>query len=321
MWRLCALCFLLSALLNVQRTVAEYDNGFRKCCAQNESLVIIKDESESFDCVDSNSANQKYNITNFSKLIISDNIALDLNYGVPENCTWQMVPVTEVDLNSTLNDVCYDIVITEIINGSLIHIPKTVSLSCEQNDTETLEPKVTVELFRKCCPSGEAFDSQYHFCRPIKEESTTEWLLTQFNLNSSGYVYDVETGLNCKSEEYSVELSREKFSLELDGSVLKVLKDRERKMARGDWCVDRDYNGKNVIARVCTPHCSEYKAFCYRKCCPLGQHYQPFSCGNSRSVCVPNVDIIFNMSYYLEPLEKRYDNLLGEFYVCHKPRL
>lgn len=313
MRQLCVLCFFISALLNVRTIVAEDHGRYRKCCAQNESLLKNMD---SFECVNRDSASLMYNITNFSQ-ITSDNVPRE--YGIPENCTLQIVPVTEVEITPMSNDMCYDRMIQEIIDGSLMqNIPKTVALRCVHNDTETLESKINVELFRKCCPPGEAYDAKYHVCKSMEEENTTEWLLTQFNLNSSSYDYGVETGLNCKNEEFSVDLSSETFALELEGSVLKV--DGKSKVARGDWCVDRDHYGYNVIARVCTQNCSEYGAFCFRKCCPIGYHYKPKSCSGSRSVCVPSVDVIFNMSIYFEPLTRkasaRGGNLLGKLYVC-----
>ncbi|XP_026325488.1 probable G-protein coupled receptor Mth-like 3 isoform X2 [Hyposmocoma kahamanoa] len=318
MWKLSVLCFVISSLINLQSTVAEDQGGFRKCCAPSESLVKITDFS--FECIDRESAKQTYNITNndFSQIIISDNISI--NYGFPENCTWQMAQTNEVELTPMSDDAsyskCNDKIILEI-NGSQIEtISKIVTLTCNiQNNSLTLEPEVTqvnVDILRKCCPSEEVYDSEYHVCRPTKEESTAEWLLSQLTLNSDSYIYNVETGLNCKSSEYSVELSVKHFSMQLEGSVLKVFKDHDIKVARGDWCVDRDYTGGNMIARVCTQNCAQYGAYCFRKCCPLGEHYQPFGCNTSRSKCrkSSSADVFLNMSIYFDPLEARDANLL-----------
>lgn len=327
MWKLSALCFIISALINVRRTATEDQDGFRKCCSQNESLVKT---DFSFECVDSESANQIYNITinDFPQIVLSDNISL--NYGFPENCTLQMVQINEVQLTPMADDVihskCYDKIILEI-NGSEVQIiSKIVTLSCVQNNSDTIEAEVrevNVDLLRKCCPPEELYDSVHHVCRPMieetnKEESSAKWLLSQLTLNSRGYVYNVETGLNCKSLEYSVELSGNNFALQLEGSVLKVFKDREIKVARGDWCVDRDYyDVYNMIARVCTKDCSKYGAYCFRKCCPIGEHYKPYTCNSARSQCTKSVDedVFLNMSIYFDPLEAQDDNLLGEFYV------
>lgn len=319
MWKLSVLCFVISALINERRTVAEDQTGFRKCCAGNKNLVQITDFS--FECVDSESDYQTYNnsIYNFSKLVISDNIPL--NYGFPENCTLQMVPINDVELSSMSDDTkCSDKIILQSNGSDTQNISKIVTLTCVQNSTEILQPEVTkvnVDILRKCCPPEEVYDSVYHVCRPTNEESSTERLLQQLNLNISRYVYNVETGLNCKSLEYSVELSGKNFALQLDGSVLKVLKHHEIKVPHGDWCVDHDYNGHNVIARVCTEDCSQYGAYCFRKCCPIGEHYKPYTCSNARSRCVKSVekDVFLNMSIYFEPLEAQDHNLLGEFYI------
>lgn len=320
MWKLCALCFVISAIINVRRTVTEDQGGFRKCCARNESLIKITDFS--FECVDSESAIYTYNTTinNLSHIVISDNISLD--YGFPENCTLQMIQNNEADVTPTFDDgsysKCTDKIILEINGSQIQNTSKIVTLACEQNSSETLQPQVSkdnVDVFRKCCPSKEAYDSKYHVCRPTKEEITPEWLISQ--LHSSSNVYNVETGVNCKSSEYSVELPGNKFSLQLDGSVLKVFKDREIKVARGDWCVDRDYYGNNVIARVCTQDCSQYGAYCFRKCCPIGEHYKPFTCHSAKSKCSKSVDqdVFLNMSIYFDPLEAQNDRLLGKIYV------
>lgn len=321
MWKLSVLCFVISALINVRKTVTEDQGGFRKCCFSGESL--IKD-TDFFECVDSDSAKETYNINDFSQIIIPDNIPL--SYGFPENCTLQMVQIDDVELTRMSDDAsyskCNDKIILEINGSNTQTISKIVTLKCVQNYSETLQPhvsKVNVDLLRKCCPSEEVYDSVYHVCRPMNKESTADWLLSQLTLNSSTYIYNVETGLNCKSTEYSVELSSRYFSWQLEGSVLKVFKDREIKVARGDWCVDRDYSGNNVIARVCTQNCAQYGAYCFRKCCPLGEHYQPVGCHTSRSKCTQSssVDVFLNMSIYFDPLAAIGGNLLGEFYVFH----
>lgn len=322
MWKFSVLCYI-SLLINVRRTDAEDQGGFRKCCAPSESLVTSSDLS--FKCVDSESAKQIYNISNsdFSQIIISDNIPI--NYGLPKNCTFEMGQIKEVELIPMSDDAnyfkCSDKLILQI-NGSQIQtISKIVTLACEQNNSEIFESevsKVNVDILRKCCPAEEVYDSEYHVCRSTKEESTVQWLLPRLTLNSS-YVYDVETGLNCKSSEYSVDLSVKHFSMQLEGSILKVIKDHEIKVAGGDWCVDRDYSGRNVIARVCTENCAQYGAYCFRKCCPLGEHYQPFGCSTSRSQChkSSNVDVFLNMSIYFDPLKALDGNLLGEFNVIN----
>lgn len=327
MWKLSALYFVISALINVRRTVTEDQRVFRKCCAQNESLA--KFTGFHFECIDSESANRIHNISLniFSQIVLSDDVPL--NYGFPGNCTLQMLQMDEVELIPISDDAshskCYDKIILEKNGSQLQIISKIVTLTCEQNNSETLQPqdsKVNVDLLRKCCPPEEAYDSEHHVCRPmeekiVKEESTVEWLLPQLTLNSSSYIYNVETGLNCKSVEYSVELSANKFSLQLEGSVLKVFKDREIRAARGDWCIDRDYYGSNVIARVCTQDCSQYGAYCFRKCCPIGEHYKPHKCHSVKSTCTKSVkeEVFLNMSIYFDPLEAQDGNLLGEFYV------
>lgn len=308
----CAFC----AIANVGASVGE--EYFKKCCLKNQSLVkeTIFDlvSSERYECVDSESAKNNYNLSSVRHLIIAEDVSID--YGIPQNCDLkQTVQLAEDEIKSTILSDCYDRLLFENINGTLKIIPKTVALSCIFNETDNnLATQFKIDHFRKCCPEGQGYDTEHHRCRNIVGDNSEEWLFDRLNIKSN-YIYELEDGLACKNDQFSIELTEDLFSLEVDGSTLNVLGNNGGgRLRHGEWCVDRDFSGPRVVARVCTANCSQFGSYCFRKCCPIGQHYKPFRCGSLKSVCVPSTDegILLDLSSYLEPLKNDYEDLLGK---------
>ncbi|CAH0404745.1 unnamed protein product [Chilo suppressalis] len=244
-----------------------------------------------------------------SHLIVNPSVFID--DGVPNGCELQVVQLRETNLNlSTSRDVCYDRLVAEINNGTVQKIiPKTVILMC--NNTELMpETNLNIQNIRKCCPRGQVYDTEYHFCRDDDKVSNEEWILNNLKMKSAD-ITEFENGLSCKLEEYAVELKEQFFSFTLNGGSLTVHKksqESEKLIRKGNWCVDQEFTTKQLVARVCTLDCGAFDAFCMRKCCPVGEYYKPFVCGRPASVCVPNTDdsILFNISSYMEPLRKEF---------------
>lgn len=290
---------------------ANGETVFRKCCSRDNSLVAIKnDGDENFECLDRETIENNYNVSQ-APLFISDSVTVV--DGIPNYCDdlrLKYLSAYELD-NGLLNsaDYCYDRLILEITNGSKsAHIPKIVALTCIQNDTEMLpDNSLSIDHIRKCCKTGQSYDAVNHLCRNDLE-STEEWLVEYLNV-SSDVIYAVQKGLHCKADEYGVELSEELYSIEVEGSSLRVAKRNGEGgglAQRGEWCVDRDTDAR-LVARVCTRNCSNYGAYCLRKCCPIGQHYKTRRCGSFMSMCVSSADeeIPFDIDVYLDPLKEQ----------------
>uniref|UniRef100_A0A1E1WU03 G-protein coupled receptors family 2 profile 2 domain-containing protein n=2 Tax=Pectinophora gossypiella TaxID=13191 RepID=A0A1E1WU03_PECGO len=227
---------------------------------------------------------------------------------MPANCSeLQMMLTNESELEFKAEDsICYDKIIAEVFNGTIQNIPKVIALACNEPENQT---KSMFELnhIRKCCPEGKAYDVEHHKCRDILQKNTVEGLLRWLNVKRNS-VYDVDIGLRCKREEFAVELVEGKFSFGVDGSVLDVA--GKGRVPSEEWCVDRDYAGPMLVARVCTDDCANYDAYCLKKCCPIGYHFKAFSCTSFRSACVPDDDsILFDTSSYLDDLKNDYDDI------------
>lgn len=284
---------------------------FRKCCARDSNLISVSDlENERhFECLDRESVEIKYNISN-APLIVGGGIRVEV--GLPDSCEeLRVVHLTTPELNGKLFDKidsCYDRLVLEVLNGSAKpNIPKVVALTCVQNATENIpDTNISIEHIRKCCQNGKSYDSINHLCKKSDLESSEDWVVERLNV-SGDFIYAVENGLHCKADEYGVELSEGLYSLEIDGSSLSVLK-RSGKggglSPQGEWCVDREYGGRGLVARVCTRDCSAYGAYCVRKCCPIGEHFRTRRCGSPVSKCVPSGDELpFDIDDYMNPLK------------------
>ncbi|CAH2104763.1 unnamed protein product [Euphydryas editha] len=291
---------------------------FRKCCPKNQSLIKVTEINETFseryECYDRVSLQKSYGIVS-EPLYIRSNIVIE--NGLPIDCDeFQMVPINigETEI-LTWDSNCNDILVAEVVNGTLKqNEPKTVTLACNQSENVIVsEPKLKIHEFRKCCPTGQSFDTKYHECRVNKEQNNKDWLTHQLNL-SSGHIYEIQNGLSCKFDEYVVELHEDAFVLSIEGSTLFALSrsgDKDSRLIRGEWCMDQVYGTGRVIAQVCTRNCDTFNAYCVRKCCPAGQHFKLRRCGSFASVCVPNEDqdVYFNISTYLDPLKREYESL------------
>ncbi|KAJ8726274.1 hypothetical protein PYW07_000972 [Mythimna separata] len=313
MWRLIVVSLIVCASANIL-TEAKV---FHKCCPKGQSLVKVSDGEDleaTYQCLDRETAQNGYNIS-ITPLFVGDNVPVE--HGIPADCDEiQMVQLTSSELDNRLQalDTCYDRLVLEVVNGTLKpNIPEVVGLSCVKNETlKTPRDKLIVHHYRKCCPSGQSYDSNFHLCRNTDVNNSEEWLLKRLKMNDND-IYEVDNGLNCKSDEYGIELRENFFLFEVDGSNLKSLSkkgDGGGDAPPGDWCVDRQYSGVELVARVCSRDCSEYGAYCVRKCCPIGHHYKPRRCGSFVSRCMPNVDdVFFNISDYLEPLQRKREEI------------
>ncbi|CAG9784495.1 unnamed protein product [Diatraea saccharalis] len=309
MWSLVTLCVFYVSL----SAASDDYKVFRKCCPMKQSLIKLSGygivSTDSYKCMNSVYEISDNNVTNPNSHLIVDPGVL-VEYGVPNDCDLQMVQLNEIIQLSTNRDVCYDRFVAEINNGTVEKvIPKTVALVC--NGTEVSpETKLEIQNVRKCCPRGQVYDTEYHLCRGDSEFGNEEWIIKQLEIKHTDIV-EFENGLHCKLEEYAVELKEGFFRLELNGDTLTVRKrsgDKEILVPKGNWCVDQEYTSHQLVARACTLDCSAFDAFCMRKCCPVGEHFQPFRCGRPASMCVPNTDdsILFNISSYMEPLKTEY---------------
>lgn len=315
MWML----IFVSVVINtVTGDVFPSDVVFNKCCLKNQSLLRVTDseDAESFyKCVDRDIAFTNYS-TSITPLILGNNV--EVKYGIPEDCNelqYEMLSLSTIgdEVKGTLNENCYDRLELEVVNTTLKpYIPKVVALRCIKNDTERTSEINFINRLRKCCPRGQSYDTNFHVCRKVYTENTEEYLLTQLDLNN---IYEVDHGLSCKADEYDVELKEKVFSMTIEGSTLNVKKRTEsdnEQILSGQWCIDRDYNTEDLVARVCTRDCSKYGAYCLRKCCPVGQHFRPRRCGSFASVCVPTEDdVLFDLTDYLEPLQHQKSDIAG----------
>lgn len=322
MWSLVYVCAIV--LATVSEAVGDGDvisdsewNVFRKCCPKHQSLVkVVAIDDEHFDCMSRKNLETAYNIS-YSPLVISDNIPLDV--GMPMLC--DDLKEIKFDLETELLSsatTCYDRLTAVVINGTLTqYIPQTVALTCTSNDTdEAVNTTLKINNIRKCCPKGQFLDTEYHACRTTEHGSGEKWFIKNINLTND-YIYEVDTGLQCKTDEYAVELKENLFSFSIKGSILnawsKSDKNKGGEFVRGEWCIDDEYGTGQMISKVCTRNCGSLSAFCIRKCCPEGYHYKVRRCSSLISTCVPNVDEhdFFNSTNYLEPLKSDYKGLTG----------
>ncbi|XP_075992177.1 putative G-protein coupled receptor Mth-like 3 isoform X2 [Anticarsia gemmatalis] len=293
------------------------DEVFHKCCPKSQSLVKVSEFEDSeniYQCIDRETAQSNYS-TPITPLIVGKTITVE--YGIPSECyEIQMVQMTALPLDSglkSLKENCYDRLELEVINGTLKpYVPKLVALSCIKNDTEKSFERNLVNRIRKCCARGQSYDAKFHLCRNSTEDSTEDWILDRLQIGDNN-IYEVDHGLDCKVSEYAVELREEYFSLQVDEIGLKVINRKEgdiNEVPPGEWCIDRDYAGQNLVARVCSRDCSKYGAYCIKKCCPIGQHFRPRRCGSYISSCAPNKDdVLFDVTDYLEPLQRDYKGI------------
>ncbi|XP_072936445.1 probable G-protein coupled receptor Mth-like 3 [Epargyreus clarus] len=295
----------------------DFELVFRKCCPPGQVLVKVSkfdpDYSKIFECVNSDSSNP-YNIS-VVPLLIGGNV--DVLHGFPLYCDNPlMIQLTSVEITLIVSEnKCYDRLVAEIVNGTFKqNIPKIVMLTCNKTEAEEeFNSKLNIDHLRKCCPRGQSYDIEYHTCRNSSQDNTDQELLNRINKQGK-YIYEVETGLPCKFDEYAVDLNDRHFTLNVDGSVL-TTNSRDGKysnrLRQGEWCIEQKYDSDGLIAQVCSRDCSAYGAFCIRKCCPPGHHFRPRRCGSLASDCVPYVDdkVFFNMSHYMEPLIEENEHI------------
>ncbi|XP_050550540.1 probable G-protein coupled receptor Mth-like 4 isoform X1 [Spodoptera frugiperda] len=309
------LLIVLSAIVYASVDIVQGANVFHKCCPNNHSLMkVFDDESfnfSSYKCLDRESAWNDYNIT-ITPLFVGKNLSVE--DGIPETC--DDVPIEEVtvlDFDSPLQvfNGCHDRLVAELYNGTVKTVPPSIIglKSCvKKEDNKTSEDNLIIHKYRKCCPRGQSYDSNFHLCRESEVNNSEEWLLKRLKMNDND-IYEVDTGLDCPADEYGLELRQRFFSLRTEGSTLKIFSkkgDGSGDADEGQWCVDREFSSSELVARVCSSDCSKYGAFCVRKCCPIGYHYKPRRCGSFASKCVPNVDdVLFDISDYMEPLQHK----------------
>ncbi|KAM3959026.1 uncharacterized protein ACR2FA_006865 [Aphomia sociella] len=314
---------LVAAFFSLSANCAELPI-FNKCCPEDQNLIKVSVDLNTtldvrYTCLSSEIKNN-YNISSDIiplLLVHKENVA----FYMPEECELQSIHAIggKVELTTEENDICYDRLVMEIVNDTSKQIiPKTVALTCIRNETsnETI-PTFTIDHIRKCCPTGQRYDMVYHACRNFEENSESDWFIQQLLNNNKSEVYEVDFGLHCKSNEYAIELSEDKFMLEVLRSELivrNIISGKNKGRApRGEWCIDRGYSNEGLVARVCTDNCSKYDAYCVRKCCPVGEHYKPRRCGSFISSCVPNNATdnaeLFNISSYMDPLKEYHRDL------------
>lgn len=290
---------------------------FRKCCLESQSLIRVSESSERYECVDSKGLEKRYSISSES-LYVGKSVVT--RHGFPTEC--DEFEVLQIRFAETellpWDNICYDKLVADIVNGTLIsNIPKAVALTCNVSE-ENIAPlyKLQVNQIRKCCPRGQSFDTEYHECRFDEQQTKKDWLTDKLD-SRNGNIYDIEYGLSCKKEEYSVELHEDAFTLSEEGSHLSVADGNGENIAKllpGEWCMEKEYGGNKLLAQVCTRDCDKFGAFCIRKCCPPGHHFKVRHCGGFASACTPNddLDTIFNISSYLDPLRENSQNVLGK---------
>lgn len=304
MWSLIILC----AIVGVG---ASFPETFRKCCAKGQNLikVIDSDGLDSFKCFNSviESTISDYSLS--STVFVTEGVAVE--YGMPKECDLEMIKFDDNVIKlSGIENHCYERLVLEETNGTAKQIiPKTIALVCTGTGI-TEGTDVKIQNLRKCCQSGQMYDTENNKCRDVDDQFDSQWFIKQLRAYG-GKIFEMENGLNCKSVEYDVQLKDELFSMTLEGNTLNVVsRDGEGGILApvGNWCVDREYSSRRLLARVCTRDCSSLGAYCVRKCCPIGYHYQPVQCGFTRSACVPSIDdeMSFDLSEYLNPLKERY---------------
>ncbi|CAH0603223.1 unnamed protein product [Chrysodeixis includens] len=312
----------VSVIVIISAEIIHGATEFHKCCSVGQSLVKVSEsenlEEGTYQCIDRDGALESYGAVIYPLIVGKD---VPVLYGIPSECEEvQMVHQisSESDSRYTIENTCYDRLELEVVNGTLKpYIPQVVGLSCVKNETEnSTTQELALNHFRKCCPAFQSYDTKFHVCRS-DPTSAEEFLLERFKLNDSN-IYEIDSGLNCKIDEYGIELTQDLYSFVVDGSNLKVLSRNGGsgggEYASGEWCVDEKHGSYKFIARVCSRDCSKYGAYCVRKCCPIGHHYQPRRCGSLISKCVPNTvddDVVFNITDYLEPVYRKWPELEG----------
>ncbi|XP_059048897.1 G-protein coupled receptor Mth2-like isoform X2 [Achroia grisella] len=296
---------------------------FHKCCPEDQNLIkVTVDLNITLDvryvCLNAE-VRENYNVSSdvIPLLVVrSENV----QFYMPEECQLELIHTIGPNFEITTDDdVCYDRLVLEIVNDlSRQIVPKTVALACVKNETrDTLRSTLTIDHVRKCCPGRQRYDTVYHVCRNSVEYSKDDWLMKQLtNYNTDSKIYEIDFGLHCKSNEYAVELSEYKYTIDIEGRMLKVgsrTGTNKDIIPSGEWCIDREHVRGDVVARVCTNDCSKFDAYCLRKCCPVGHHFKPRHCGKFASTCVPNADddeaVYFNISSYLDPLKEHYKDI------------
>ncbi|KAF9823028.1 hypothetical protein SFRURICE_018202 [Spodoptera frugiperda] len=286
------LLIVLSAIVYASVDIVQGANVFHKCCPNNHSLMkVIKEERKSsYKCLDHESARNDYNIT-INPHFVGKNISVEV--GIPKKC----------------GDFCSDRLVALLYNGTV----KTVepfkliglNLCVKKENNRTSKDNLIIQKYRKCCPRGQSYDSNFHLCRESAVNNSEEWLLKRLKMNDND-IYEVDTGLDCAADGYGLELRQRFFSLRTDGSTLKIFSkkgDGSGDADEGQWCVDREFSSSELVARVCSSNCTQYGAFCVRKCCPIGYHYNLKSSGSFDVKCLLNEDdVLFNISHYTKPL-------------------
>ncbi|OWR44933.1 G-protein coupled receptor Mth2 [Danaus plexippus plexippus] len=310
--------FFTATSADFSNDLSDVDNVFRKCCPRGQNLVKVLDFNETiseyFECVDRGGSINLFKI-NSEPLYVSESVKV--NHGIPLDCRdLQMTTIVAGDELVPLADNCYDRLVAEVVNGTLVQsVPKSVVLVCNRSDVSVIpNSHLRIQQVRKCCPRGQKFDVQHHECR-ISEDAVND-IQSPFlkSDRSKGSIYEISEGLPCKVNEYTVELTEEKFNLSIDGSTLNVFSRdglNGRTFMPDEWCLEEKYGGKELLAQVCTHNCDSLNAYCVRKCCPPGQHFRPRHCGTLASACVPNddPDVMYNISSYLDPLKEKFNDL------------
>ncbi|XP_030021394.1 probable G-protein coupled receptor Mth-like 3 isoform X2 [Manduca sexta] len=284
---------------------------FNKCCSKNMSLIKVYEfngTDERFECLDREDTENLYNISH-APLVIGEYVRVD--YGIPTECEqFQMsTHMIATELEMIPGNRCYDKLVLEAVNDTLKKsVPKIVAITCNLNNTENVvKSKLTVDHVKKCCPAGFSYDVVNHLCRKSDIKYTEDTLIKELKLSEYN-IKEVDSGLHCKIHESAVELTEEQYSFKVVADSLIVVNkntDRKTKIPQGEWCMDHNYQNQRLIARVCTDQCSDFDAYCVKKCCPVGQHYKTLRCGSPISKCVPTTDdVFFDISVYLEPLER-----------------
>lgn len=317
---LCIFVSEISGTIN-NSDITTFDSlNFRKCCERNEVLVKGSDHDlsllEHYECVDREYVMDLYNISAIPLLL---NESINVLSGLPKLCDdLQVKQINNAETELSISDdECYDKLEAIVVNGTLKeNIPKTVALTCNTSEETSLRSELNINELKMCCPKGQAYDTEYHVCRKSNIQSDAEWFVKALNM-SGNYIYDIGIGLNCKSNEYAVELSESLFSFAINGSNLTLTNKgdgQERTLLQREWCIDQHFNGKGLLVQACTPNCSGFEAYCVRKCCPQGQHFKVRRCGSYVSVCVPDEDnsTLFDLSSYTNPLREEHEDLFGE---------
>ncbi|CAH4003471.1 unnamed protein product [Pieris brassicae] len=300
--------------------IGRYDTlTLRKCCEKNEVLVKITEYDlfllDHYKCMDSNYVMNLYNVSAIPLLM---NVSIRVQSGLPLFC--DDIQVNQINSAETQlmvsEDKCYDKLEAEVVNGTIKeNIPQTVALTCNitEESTKNLPSELKINEFKKCCPEGQAYDTEYHVCRISNLVSDDEWFVKALNITGN-YIYDVGIGMHCKFDEYAVELPESLYSFSIDGNNLQLKNkegDQEKTLFQGEWCIERQYAGKGLLVRTCTRNCSAFEAYCVRKCCPQGEHFKVRRCGSYISVCVPDEDnsTLFDLSTYTNPLREENKDL------------